>query len=85
MPLYRLNSSVTLRENFVQMDGIDVFECNTDALEMLKVMREFTEERKSFDAMEIVKRLGIEETEDNVFAIKNAILYLRGSFIIDEC
>ena len=85
MAQYLLNELVKVEYNTLIMDGIEVFECNKDCLEMLKVMYDFTQQRKPFSLNDIMECLEIEQTEDNVFAIQNTINYLRGCFIINEC
>lgn len=85
MALYVLNSSVQIEGNVIKIDNTAVFECNEDALDLMRVMYEFTQRGKAFRIDDIMEYLEIDQTEDNIFAIQNAVHYLKGCFIISEC
>lgn len=84
MASFVLNDLVEIEENVIKIGETAIFECNSDALAMLTVMYEFTQHHKPFSAIDILERLDIDQTEDNVFAVQNAINYLRGCFIVNE-
>jgi len=84
MPLYVLNDSVSIEGDNILIDDTPMFECNEDALDMLKVMYDFKQLRKPFGILDIMECLDIEKTDDNIFAVQNAIYYLKGCFMISE-